>query len=59
MLEIELNQFSDRKKLYKNTDLKINEGITVLIGPNRMRQNLCLPSNKRKISSYLSYRYSR
>ncbi len=36
MLEIELNQFSDRKKLYKNTDLKINEGITVLIGPNRM-----------------------
>ncbi|MBQ2639145.1 MAG: hypothetical protein IJF92_00045 [Bacilli bacterium] len=34
-LEMKLDQYSGRRKLYKNTDLKIEPGITILIGKNR------------------------
>lgn len=42
MLEVKLEQYSGRHKLYKNTDLKIKPGVTVLIGPNRSWKILCL-----------------
>lgn len=34
MLEIDLEQSSNKWKLYKKTKLKIQEGITILIGKN-------------------------
>lgn len=34
MLEIELLQISEKRKLYENTNLIINPGITALIGKN-------------------------
>lgn len=37
MLKLKLEQPSDKHKLYSNTNLEINEGITMLIGPNRFR----------------------
>lgn len=37
MLKLKLEQPSDKHKLYSNTNLEINEGITILIGPNRFR----------------------
>ena len=42
MLEIELEQYSGRTKLYKNTHLKIEPGVTVLLGPNRNWKILCM-----------------
>lgn len=42
MLEIKLEQYSGRTKLYKNTDLKIKPGVTVLLGPNRNWENICM-----------------
>lgn len=35
MLEIKLEQISSKDILYENIDLKINPGVTVLIGKNR------------------------
>lgn len=41
MLELKLDQYSGKRKLYQNTDLKINEGITVLIGNNGTGKTYC------------------
>lgn len=49
MLEIKLEQYSGRTKLYENPNLKIKPGVTVLIGPNRNWKIIRLQSNKRKI----------
>ena len=45
MLEVKLNQYEGDKILYENIDLKINPGVTVLIGPNRNWQDLYMLSN--------------
>lgn len=37
MLKLKLEQPSDKYKLYSKTDLKLEPGITILIGPNRFR----------------------
>lgn len=42
MLELKLEQVTEKHQLYKNTDLKINPGVTVLIGPNGSGKSYCL-----------------
>lgn len=42
MLEVKLEQYSERIKLYENPNLKIKSGVTVLIGPNRNWKIVCL-----------------
>lgn len=37
MLKIKLEQPEEKRKLYSKTDLKLEPGITMLIGPNRFR----------------------
>lgn len=59
MLEIKLEQYSGRTKLYKNTDLKIKPGVTVLLGPNRNWKNVCMLSDKRTLQTCFILRYGR
>lgn len=47
-LDIELQQVTERKKLYKNTNLKIKQGITILIGNNGSGKTYCLKQIKEK-----------
>ena len=37
MLKLKLEQPEEKRKLYSKTDLKLEPGITILIGPNRFR----------------------
>ncbi len=48
MLEIKLEQVSERRKLYENTDLKIEPGINILIGNNGAGKTYCLSQIKNK-----------
>lgn len=45
MIEVELKYYSSTKKLYENTTLSINPGVTVLIGKNRSWENLLMLSD--------------
>ncbi len=59
MLEIKLEQYSGRTKLYENPNLKIKPGVTVLIGPNRNWKIIRLQSNKRKLQTCNVIRHGR
>lgn len=54
MLDLELKQVSERWKLYKNTKLKINPGITILFGKNGSGKTYCLNQIRNKYKDALS-----
>ena len=47
-MEINLSQPEKKTPLYKNTELKIDKGITILIGPNGCGKTYCLHQIKEK-----------
>lgn len=53
MINIKLKQVSSDCKLYKNTDLKIEEGMTAIIGPNGSGKTYCISQLHKKFKHSL------